>query len=148
MAKRKSEAKGKDTGTEAADVNLTPLVDCVFQLLIFFMVTTVFIHAKGLAVDLPGKAEEEQQSKKKDINIIVNEDGSYEIAGEFINRSLLDKKIKELMDVYDNQNVIIQGNIEALHKDIVFVIDMAKSAGAKDIAFATEEAITEIGAEE
>ena len=145
MAKRKS----KDTGMEEAEVNLTPLVDCVFQLLIFFMVTTVFIQAKGLAVDLPGKAEqEEQQTKKKDVNVIVNEDGSYEIAGEFVDGSQLARRIQELMDVYDNRNVIIQGNKEALHRDVVFVMDIAKSVGAKDIAFATEEEITEVGVEE
>ncbi len=146
MAKKKSERAS--VSTEVAEVNLTPLVDCVFQLLIFFMVTTVFIQAKGLAVDLPGKAEqEEQQSKKKDINIIVSEDGSYEIGGESVDKYDLAQRIQQLMDIYDNQNVIIQGDKEALHKDIVYVMDMAKSAGAKDIAFASVEEITEAGAE-
>ena len=38
------------------EINLTPLIDCVFLLLIFFMLTTVFIQVKGLVVDLPGAA--------------------------------------------------------------------------------------------
>ena len=48
---RKRESLTRDEGPD-----LTPLIDCVFLLLIFFMVTTVFIHSKGLDVDLPAQS--------------------------------------------------------------------------------------------
>ena len=141
--------KPKEVAEESEGVNLTPLVDCVFLLLIFFMVTTVFIHAKGLIVDLPGMAEaEEQQTKKKDINIIVNADGTIEIAGEPVDRTLLGSTIEKLMVEYQNENIIIQGDREAPHNDIVYVMDEAKRVNVVDIAFATIEIIREAGAEE
>ena len=141
--------KPKTIADEGEEVNLTPLVDCVFLLLIFFMVTTVFIHAKGLIVDLPGMAEaEEQQTKKKDINIIVNADGTIEIAGEPVDRTLLGSTIEKLMVEYQNENIIIQGDREAPHNDIVYVMDEAKRVHVVDIAFATVEIIREAGAEE
>ena len=141
--------KPKSIADEGEEVNLTPLVDCVFLLLIFFMVTTVFIHAKGLIVDLPGMAEaEEQQTKKKDINIVVNADGTVEIAGETVDRTLIGSIIQKLMVEYQNENIIIQGDRETPHNDIVYVMDEAKRVHVVDIAFATIEIIREAGAEE
>ena len=61
----------KESFISVEAVDLTPLIDCVFQLLIFFMVTTAFIHARGLDVDLPGASQATEQQEKKDINIIV-----------------------------------------------------------------------------
>ena len=141
--------KPKPITDEGDEPNLTPLVDCVFLLLIFFMVTTVFIHAKGLLVDLPGKAEaEEQQTKKKDINIVVDADGTIEIAGETVDRTLIGSTIQKLMVEYQNENIIIQGDRETPHYIIVYIMDEAKKADVKDIAFATVEVITEAGATE
>jgi len=73
MKKRKE----RESYMTEGEVNLTPLIDCVFQLLIFFMVTTVFIEVKGLVVDLPapGEQAEEQQQQKKDVNILISAAG-------------------------------------------------------------------------
>ena len=74
---RKRESLTKDEGPD-----LTPLIDCVFLLLIFFMVTTVFIHSKGLDVDLPAQSEATEQQEKKDINIHIDAQGRIQISGE------------------------------------------------------------------
>ena len=55
----------RDSLSGDEDVDLTPLIDCVFLLLIFFMVTTVFLHAKGLDVDLPAQSEATEQEKNR-----------------------------------------------------------------------------------
>lgn len=122
------------------EVDLTPLIDCVFLLLIFFMVTTVFIEVQGLVVDLPSSADsQEEQQQKKDVNIIVSGTGEYTVAGTQSSRENLASAIKGAMDEANNRNVIIQGEPEALHKSIVYAMDMATSVGAEQLAFAIEQ---------
>ena len=123
------------------EVDLTPLIDCVFLLLIFFMVTTVFIDVKGLVVDLPSAdaSQEEQQQKKKDVNLLVTASGDYQISGETVPATNLIGAIKGAMDESNNRNVIIQGDPEATHESIVYAMDMATGAGAEQLAFAIEQ---------
>jgi biopolymer transport protein ExbD len=123
------------------EVDLTPLIDCVFLLLIFFMVTTVFIDVKGLVVDLPSAADsqEEQQQQKKDVNIIVSADGSYTVAGDMVDSANLASAIKGAMDISNNRNVIIQGEADSTHDSVVYAMDMAVSMGAEMLAFAIEQ---------
>ena len=123
------------------EVDLTPLIDCVFLLLIFFMVTTVFIDVQGLVVDLPTAAEsEEEQQQKKDVNILVTASGEYRVAGTIVSSAGLAAAIKGAMDESKNENVIIQGDPESSHRSVVYAMDMATSVGAKQLAFAIEQA--------
>jgi len=122
------------------EVDLTPLIDCVFLLLIFFMVTTVFIEVQGLVVDLPSSADsQEEQQQKKDVNILVTATGEYTVAGTPVPRTGLVSAIKGAMDLANNRNVIIQGDPAATHKSIVYAMDMATGAGAEQLAFAIEQ---------
>lgn len=132
----------RDSLISENEIDLTPMIDCVFQLLIFFMVTTVFIDVKGIVVDLPSAAEqqqEEQQQQKKDVNILVTADGGYSVAGEPVDRVGLASAIKGAMDLANNRNVIIQGDPAAIHNDVVYAMDMAVSVGAEQLAFAIEQ---------
>ncbi len=123
------------------EVDMTPLIDCVFLLLIFFMVTTVFIEVQGLVVDLPSSSDsqEEQQQKKKDVNVLVGADGSFQVSGNIVPRNNLVGALKGAMEEANNKNVIIQGDPESVHKDIVYAMDMATGAGAEQLAFAIEQ---------
>ena len=120
-------------------VDLTPLIDCVFQLLIFFMVTTVFIHARGLDVDLPGASQATEQQEKKDINIVIERDGRIEIGGEEVVAGTLRDRIREAMEESRNDNVIIQADREVEEARVVEVVDAAKAVGVRGIAFAKVE---------
>jgi len=123
------------------EVDLTPLIDCVFLLLIFFMVTTVFIEVQGIVVDLPSAADsqEEQQQKKKDVNILVSASGEYTVGGTPVQTSGLSAAIKGAMDEANNRDVIIQGDPEATHNTIIYAMDCATSVGAENLAFAIEQ---------
>ena len=72
----------RESLTRDEEPDLTPLIDCVFLLLIFFMVTTVFIHAKGLDVDLPAESQATEQQDKKNVNIHIDAQGRIQIGGE------------------------------------------------------------------
>ncbi|MBN1291924.1 MAG: biopolymer transporter ExbD [Candidatus Latescibacteria bacterium] len=122
------------------EIDLTPLIDCIFLLLIFFMVTTVFIQVKGLVVDLPGESDQqEEQQQKKDVNIHISADGEFTVGGSKVAAPALAGAIKGAMEEFNNKNIIIQGDVESKHKDIVYVMDMAYSVGAEGMAFAIEQ---------
>ena len=125
----------KESLTADVPVDLTPMIDCVFQLLIFFMVTTVFIHARGLDVDLPGPSEKTEQQEKKDINIVIDRNGRVEIGGEEVSSETLGERIQQAMVENRNDNVMIQADREVAQERVVEVVDAAKEAGVKGIAF-------------
>lgn len=136
MKRRKSNKILKDD-----EINITPLIDCIFLLLIFFMVTTVFIEMEGLQVDLPGASDsqDEEQQQKKDVNIQITATGEYSVAGEPVSASELPMAISGAMKENNNKNVIIYGDPEAQLGYIVYAMDMAQGQGATGMAFAVEE---------
>jgi biopolymer transport protein ExbD len=127
--------------TADAEVDITPMTDCSFLLLIFFMVTTVFIEVRGLQVDLPapGEQQQEEQQKKKDVNIQVTANGDYIVSGSPVPAEALSNAIKGAMDEFNNRNVIIQGDPASTHRSIVFAMDKAYEVGAEGMAFAIEQ---------
>ena len=63
-------------------VNLTPLIDVVFLLLIFFMVSTTFTRETQLSIDLPEAQGEVKQSSEEEIEILIDESGGYRVNGQ------------------------------------------------------------------
>ena len=122
---------------EAEEPDMTPLIDCVFLLLIFFMVTTVFLHTKGLEVDMPAQSES-VEDQKKDINVLIDSEGKIELKGEDIEPAYLAQRLVQAMEEANNKNIIIQAEGECPQKYVVFVVDKAKEVGVEAIAFARE----------
>ena len=77
---------------EEVGINLTPLIDVVFLLLIFFMVSTTFTRETQLSVDLPEAQGQPSQAMEKSIEILVDESGIYRINGE----ALIDNNMRTL----------------------------------------------------
>jgi biopolymer transport protein ExbD len=123
---------------EEGGPDLTPLIDCVFLLLVFFMVTTVFLHTKGLDVDLPAESQSVEE-QKKDINVILDQDGKIEIAGNPVEMQALAKRLVRAMEEARNENIIVQADAECAQKHVVYVVDTAKEVGVQGIAFVRVE---------
>ena len=122
------------------NVDLTPLIDCVFMLLIFFMVTTAFITAKGLNVDMP-RASSADSQPGKDINVIVEADGRIEVNGESVEIALLPERLEQLRQELQTENMILQAHPNTHHGLIVEIVDMARSRGIAGVALAREQAM-------
>ena len=118
--------------------DMTPLIDCVFLLLIFFMVTTVFLQTKGLEVDMPADSQAEEE-KKKDVNVAIDQFGKIQIGGQDVLREELKEKLGEAVEEANNENIIIQADGECAQKDVVYVVDSARQVGIEGIAFVQEE---------
>lgn len=119
-------------------INITPLIDIVFILLIFFAVTTSFVTPSSIKMDLP-KAKGEAVEDKKNIRVAVDNKGALYIDGKSIKDEELEAKLKSLKEVNPEATVIIEADEKAMHGKVVFVIDKAKSADYTKFAIATKE---------
>jgi len=122
---------------EESRLDITPLVDCVFLLLIFFMVTTVFSSTPGLRVDLP-KAAQSDMPPEKDLNIVVSKDGELELNGIPVTIEELPRALEEARSTYRSKVLIIKADKKTFHEVVVDVMDAAKGVGIDELAIATE----------
>jgi biopolymer transport protein ExbD len=122
---------------EETKLDITPLVDCVFLLLIFFMVTTVFSTTPGLRVDLP-KAAESDAPPEKDLNIVISKEGELELNGMPVIMDDLERALQEAREMYRSKVLIIKADKMTYHGIVVDVMDAAKGVGIDELAIATE----------
>ena len=127
---------GNDSAT--SEINISPLIDVVFILLIFFIVTTVFIEETGVDVNKPRAASSEDLEKHA-ILIAVTANGQVYQGGRSIGVDGVRSVVAAMLEDDETMPIIIQGVTAASHGIIVKVIDAAKLAGAKTVNLATSK---------
>jgi biopolymer transport protein ExbD len=124
-----------DSTGSVPDINISPLIDVVFLLLIFFMVTTAFVEETGVEVQKP-RATSAKQLEKKSIFIAVTPDGQVVHGGQEVGihgiRGLVRRLIKN-----KPRPVILMTDEDSRAGLVVDVIDECKVAGAKTVSIAT-----------
>ncbi|MCM8809145.1 MAG: biopolymer transporter ExbD [Candidatus Omnitrophica bacterium] len=119
------------------EINLTPMVDVIFQLIIFFMLSSSFIMQPGIKIKLP-KAETTDIIKQKEIFVNITEDGKIYFKGKIVNLIDFEKNLREeIKDQKENIILIVKGDKDAKHGVIVSVMDKARKCGIERIAVAT-----------
>ena len=121
---------------EENEINLTPMLDVVFIMLIFFIVTASFIKEAGLDVNRPDAPVTE--TKPEDANILVSITATDEI---WIDRRLIDPRavranIQRLHSENPDGSVVIQANSKSTNKMLVTVMDASRQAGVYNISIA------------
>ncbi len=124
-----------DSGETAID--MSPLIDCVFILLIFFIVTTVFVEETGVEVDKP-QAASSAQLEKTSILIALTEQGSVVYGGREIGISGVLPLVRQLTQS-EMLPVIIQADRASPSGLLVRLIDEAKLAGAEKVSIASRQ---------
>ena len=118
------------------EINLSPMIDMVFILLIFFIVTTVFVEETGVEVNKP-EAAASIQLEKNSILIAVTKENKVIYGGRDIGISGVSPLIKRLL-LQEDLPVIIQADEGSNHGIFARVYGEAKLAGAKKINFSTK----------
>ena len=122
-------------------INLTPLIDVVFLLLIFFMVTTTFTKETRLQVNLP-EAEAETLSTQSDrLEIVVSREGSFALNGQTLVNGRVETLLRGLALESDGNldlPVIIVADSQASHQSVVTAIDAIGQAGFAKLSIATQ----------
>ncbi len=115
------------------NLNITPLIDVVLMLLIFFMISTSFIFQPGIMIRLP-RADHSDTTTPRGAGIIITAEG--ELYFDQM-RSTLDEIERHLMEYPDKSVVLIKADQSVSHGTVVHVMNHAKNAGFQRIAIAT-----------
>jgi biopolymer transport protein ExbD len=122
-----------------SEINMTPLIDIMLVLLIIFMVTSTAALESGLDIQLP-KTQITMEKKQDEILIItLDKDGKIAIAGKTVSDEEVGAKIASSLKELKTESVILEGDTKAFLGRAVQLMDLAKSAGAKNFSIAAEE---------
>ena len=123
-------------------INLTPLIDVVFLLLIFFMVSTTFTRETQLRVDLPEATGVPVEAVDESIEILVDENGGFRVNGQ----AMIDGRMRTLQAaVYKISRgdttlpMIISADAQAAHQDVVLAMDAAGQMGFVHLSITTRQ---------
>jgi len=127
---------------EDVTLEITPLIDIVFLLLIFFMVSTTFEHDSEINITLPEASEELTQAKPNAINIAIDPQNRV-----YINdKPLLNDQVTTIKNAIssaivglDEPPVIISADSQATHQAVIRVMDAARQLNLVKIVFATRK---------
>jgi biopolymer transport protein ExbD len=124
-------------GEGSEEINISPLIDMVFILLIFFIVTTVFVEETGVEVNKP-QASSSTDLEKNSILIAITAEGRVVYGGREIGPTGVRSTVRRLVQ-REPMPVIIQADKSVRTELLVRVIDEAKLAGASVVNLSTTQ---------
>ncbi len=122
-------------------VNLTPLIDVVFLLLIFFMVSTSFTRETQIKLDLPKASVEPLETKIDSLEISIDKEGRYFVNGKgLVNTSIdtLKRAIDPILKENKNISVIISADSNTPYQSVVTAMDATSQLGVSNLKMATQ----------
>lgn len=124
------------------NINLTPLIDVVFLLLIFFMVSTTFTRETQLSIDLPEAQGQAKAASDRQIEILIDEAGKYRVNGQ----GLVDNRVRTLQAAIYKISagdttlpMIITADAQAAHQFVVRAMDAAGQMGFVHLSITTRQ---------
>ncbi len=126
---------------EELSVNVTPLIDVVFLLLIFFMVSTTFTKESHLEVELPKASGTPVESEVEMVEVVINRDGQYTVNGRVLINSqmgTLKRAVETLTDGNNKLPFIVTADAKTPHEFVVRAMDIAGQLGYKKLSITTE----------
>lgn len=130
------------TESDRLEVNITPLIDVVFLLLIFFMVTTTFNQQAELRVDLPEASSEKQSLEIVPIEITIDSSGAYYVNGLSLanNKAItLMNSLQKIVSEDKDRGVIIRADASTPHQAVITAMDTVSRLGITQLSIATSK---------
>jgi biopolymer transport protein ExbD len=129
----------RDKTYDELEINLTPLIDVVFLLLIFFMVSTTFIHESEITLNLPEASKNAQEDKTQALSISIDSKGRYYLNGVALVNTQMEtlKRAMSAAAGVDQPQVVISADGNATHQNVINVMDAARQLGLLKITFTT-----------
>ena len=123
-------------------LNLTPMIDAVFLLLIFFMTTTVFVKVTQLKITLPEAQHYDRLKAEKKLNLRISDDGKLEINGRLVSMGQLSGWLERERIRTNTSTLIITADAGVTHGVVIDAMEMATVAGVTKIDVETQESPT------
>ena len=117
-------------------LSIAPLIDIVFLLLIFFMVTSHFDVASGVRIRLPKVAMRIFDQDENKVVLVIDKSGQTYLKGKRLDIKTLKKTLETLVNEKGAFQVILQADKDVRHGRVVQIMDIAKGAGARAIVIA------------
>lgn len=122
---------------EEAQIDMTSMLDIVFIMLIFFIVTSSFVKESGIEVNRP-QASNSVSQKEAGIFIAITANNEIYIDKRVVDKERVQANLELLLTEQSNTSVVIQADEFAFNGTVISVMDAAKGAGIINIALATE----------
>ncbi|MFQ5488362.1 MAG: ExbD/TolR family protein [Gammaproteobacteria bacterium] len=134
--------KFRQTIQQDPDINLTPLIDVVFLLLIFFMVSTTFTRESEITVDLPEATATQQEQEEQPLEITIDAQGRFYVNQKLVVNKQLDTLIRALRKVIGDgppPPLVINADAQTPHQYVVTAMDAARHVGIERLSLATKQ---------
>jgi len=117
-------------------INMAPLIDVIFLLVIFFAVSTTFLESSGLELELPTSAATASR-EAEDLTVLMSADGRLSFGGEELDRQDLAKSLRAALRESESKVVVLRADTHTEHGDVVELMDVIRDAGAVSLTVAT-----------
>ena len=125
-------------GLESTEIDISPLIDVVFILLIFFMVSTTFVRDLKLDLERPG-AKSAQQAPGKALRVHVDRHQEIYVDGQPVRAWMLQTRVRDLLRSGSSSSVLVITDRTVPAERLIEVVDQCRLAGAGDVGVATAE---------
>ncbi len=115
-----------------AAINIAPLVDVVFLLVIFFAVSTTFLETAGLKLELPSSSSTAPR-ESRELTVLLGQDGTLSFDGEIIDREELGTRLRAALERNERKLVVLRADRGARHGEVVGVMDVIRESGAEGL---------------
>lgn len=124
---------------EEPRIDLTPMVDVVFLLLIFFMISTTFVESPGISIKLPESSAQTVDREPKEIKVYLSREGDVFYRDKKISVDDFKAVLAEYQPAKDLTTVLLLADQDSRHGKVVTLMDLARDAGFTKLAIATEQ---------
>ena len=124
---------------DSPEVSLTALIDVVFLLLIFFMVSTTFEWRTELGIELPEASAEESDAEEAVVEVVIDAGGSVRVEGRRVDdpaAGVLSRMLAGAARGLESPRVVVSADARTPHQSVVAVMDAARRAGLYRLTFA------------
>jgi len=119
--------------------NLTPLIDIVFLLLIFFMLTAHFVRDEGIAIKLPQAESAVSRQDDATVEVVLDTEGQIHLDGSILAADALEAELRRVLQTRTKKWVTLRGDRAADLGNAVAILDAARKAGAETVDVVTEQ---------
>jgi biopolymer transport protein ExbD len=119
--------------------NLTPLIDIVFLLLVFFMLTAHFVQDESIAIQLPQAETAVSREDDAAVVVVLDTDGRIHMAGNIIEAQALEGALRRALQGRSKKWVTLRGDRASDLGNAVTILDAARKAGAETVDVVTEK---------
>ena len=130
------ERKHRKRSQDEAEINITPMLDIVFIMLIFFIVTTSFVKEMGVDLDRPSNAPVQEKKRSEVIPVRIDANGQVFVDDRLVHEGAIRANIVSGLAGKPDATVVVIADRNADSRFIVTVVDQARSAGAEKVSLA------------